>query len=61
MTQGQYQEIVASRDWCRDNGMPGLERYYREELSFQASRYALPPGSIEYRELDDERPRRRRD
>lgn len=62
LTQGQYQELNASRDWCHANGLVGLQRFYDEELAFQAKRRALPPDAREYRDQeDDERPRRRRD
>lgn len=62
LTQGQYQEIVTSRDWCQSHGLIGLQRFYEEELAFQTKRRALPPGAREYRDQEeDERPRRRRD
>lgn len=61
LTQGQYAELVESRDWCQRNGMIGLQRFYDEELAYHASRRTLPPGAREYRDQEDEeeRPRRR--
>lgn len=62
LTQSQYQELTESRDWCHLNGLTGLQRFYDEELAFQASRRALPSDAKEYREREeDERPRGRRD
>lgn len=58
LTQAQYCEITASRDWCRRNDFTGLAAFYDEELAFQARRRALPSGSPEYQEQDEERPRR---
>lgn len=53
-----YTELVESRDWCRRSGFSGLVAFYDEELAFQARRRALPHGSPEYQEQEDERPRR---
>ena len=50
LTDSEYWEIINSRDWCRRQGFVGLQRYYDEELTFQARRGALPPGAAEYRE-----------
>lgn len=59
LTQDQYRELTESRDWCQRNGFAGLQRFYDEELAFQARRRALPPGAHEYRDIEDDRPRRR--
>lgn len=56
LTRTQYQELKDSLEWTRHNGFAGLQRFYEEELAFQAKRYALPPGSVEYRDVEDERP-----
>lgn len=62
LTQDQYREILDSRDWCQLNGLSGLQRFYEEELAFQAKRRALPNDAREYQvREDDERSRRRRD
>ena len=62
LSQTQYQELVESRDWCHRNGLAGLQRFYDEELAFQAKRRALPADAREYHDREDEeRPRRRRD
>jgi len=62
LTQKQYAELVESRDWCHRHGLTGLQRFYDEELAFQARRRTLPPDAREYRDREeDERPRRRRD
>lgn len=62
LTQDQYDELTQSHSWCQRNGFTGMQRYYEEELAFQAKRRALPEGAREYRELDEERaPRSRRD
>lgn len=62
LTQEQYQELATSREWCQRNGLAGFQRFYDEELAFQAKRRALPPDAREYRVAEeDERTRRRRD
>lgn len=62
LTQDQYQELVVSRDWCHRNGLAGLQRFYDDELAFQAKRRALPSDAREYRDAEEsERTRRRRD
>lgn len=61
MTGARYKELTEARDWCHLNGLPGFKRWYDEELAFQASRYALPPGAAEYREADERPERGRRD
>lgn len=60
LTEKQYNELTESRDWCKLNGFSGLERWYNEELAFQAKRRALPAGAREYQVEDEERPRGRR-
>lgn len=60
LTRAQYNELTESRDWCRINGFAGMQRWYDEELTFQAKRYALPPGAVEYRDAEDDRPARGR-
>ena len=59
LTEGQYAELVESREWCAKRGLSGLRDFYDQELAFQASRRALPSGAREYQQEDEERPRRR--
>lgn len=61
LTQKQYEELTRARDWCKTNGFEGFERWYNDELAFQARRRALPDGAREYQIEDEERPRGRRD
>lgn len=60
LTKAQYAELVEARSWCHRRGLDGLQRWYDDELSFHAKRFALPPGSVEYRDLEEERPARPR-
>ncbi len=59
MSQGDYEELTNSRDWCKLNGYTGMVQWYSEELAFQAKRHALPFDAVELREEDDRDFRRR--
>lgn len=59
MTEKQYNELVASRDWCAQNGLPGMRDWYDQELAFQAGRRVLPSDAREYQVQDEERSYRR--